>query len=908
MENKRSLKYLIVSACLALLVASIGGVVVGAVEAPATSDIQILGATLDLNDKVSIGYVVDAAAVGYDVATNTVQHYVYTYETNPTGTAAKGTPLTDFVYKTYSDGSAYVIFLTKGIAVSDYSDNVFARVVEGDKVGAVKKAGVYELANLMQKQGVSSAANKLVSAVIKYHDAAYKVLTGTASPYKFVTVSDGYIVDGDFKYTSGVYAAGTKLTLADSIDAAKKGATLAGWTDGKNTAYSSVVSVSDSVNYAPTYELLTSAEYNPYTSNWYINGTSSKDSNFQPTATKSVGMGERYWNAIVSGVNGMGEANALPFYHLIQAASTSKGYNALTKYVFRDETGNPVLKFSYEKNPLLNATATAVSETPAMGNNSSFIFANNAVAGEYLDLSYDIMFPTIDKDGDGVVNEAEFQAGVADEDDDGNPITTDPQYGDYFTTSSNAMAVRTYIALTNSANNAGNLADNLLYISYKAVYDANKIVTGFQIQINSGYTHNTANGTTNNASGSTGQADQQSELLPTVYPLDKYIHVTARIIANDDGAVSAVEIYANGVLVETRTAAAGWSKDGLSEKTWDGTIKLFDGEGTTKYKYAGFALTSPGRFRGDYYVKNFECTTGSEISASAVKALADVVTPADTVYPVVHSAWANNAPSGVATGVSTLGDPILGVNLLRSYNTSASWVYDSKLDTITVAHTGSGSAGAFNLHVTNPLKGMAADQREGAAVAFDFNFTVPLIDFDKDGVINEAHEYGGTTSTVLGFMYFGYGNGANGNATPPDGMASAIRLQKNKANVETFHMSDYGRNSTNNLTPNVDGSAVSILGGTAGGILVNIKVVMYPNAESGVIEKVETYVNGTLKNTRTQDSTDIKTQMAYSNDASHSYRSSANIFNAEFLNFSYQLNSSRYASISLSNIQAYVVK
>ena len=257
MENKRSLKYLIVSACLALLIASIGGIVVGASSSPAESDIKILGATLDLNDEVAIGYVVDAAAAGYskDAEGNeTVSNYVHIYNYNPTGTADEGTKLENFVYRSYSDGSAYVIFLTDGYAVSNYANDVYARVIEGDKVGEVRKAGVYELANLMEKNG-SASAQKLVASIIKYHDAAYKVLNGTASPYKFVSVNDGYIVGADgFNYTSGVYAAGTKLTLAGNVDPEAKGAILSGW---KNTAgavsSSSVVTVSAETAYTPEY-------------------------------------------------------------------------------------------------------------------------------------------------------------------------------------------------------------------------------------------------------------------------------------------------------------------------------------------------------------------------------------------------------------------------------------------------------------------------------------------------------------------------------------------------------------------------------------------------------------------------------------------------------------------------------
>ena len=53
MENKKSLKYLFVAACLALLVASIGGVVSASGTATETNDnLKIAGASLDLSDKI----------------------------------------------------------------------------------------------------------------------------------------------------------------------------------------------------------------------------------------------------------------------------------------------------------------------------------------------------------------------------------------------------------------------------------------------------------------------------------------------------------------------------------------------------------------------------------------------------------------------------------------------------------------------------------------------------------------------------------------------------------------------------------------------------------------------------------------------------------------------------------------
>ena len=66
MEKKRSLKLLIVSACLALLLVSIGGIIAGASE-PVTidDDLKISGASLDLNDKISIAFAVKADAIGY---------------------------------------------------------------------------------------------------------------------------------------------------------------------------------------------------------------------------------------------------------------------------------------------------------------------------------------------------------------------------------------------------------------------------------------------------------------------------------------------------------------------------------------------------------------------------------------------------------------------------------------------------------------------------------------------------------------------------------------------------------------------------------------------------------------------------------------------------------------------------
>ena len=77
MENKRSLKCLIVAACLALLIVSIGGIVSAAGTAVETnSDLKIAGASLDISDKISIAFAVDAAAIGYNADENTAKNFM----------------------------------------------------------------------------------------------------------------------------------------------------------------------------------------------------------------------------------------------------------------------------------------------------------------------------------------------------------------------------------------------------------------------------------------------------------------------------------------------------------------------------------------------------------------------------------------------------------------------------------------------------------------------------------------------------------------------------------------------------------------------------------------------------------------------------------------------------------------
>lgn len=894
MENKRSLKYLIVAACLALLVASIGGIVVGAQTPPEESSIKILGATLDLNDQVSIGYVVDAEAVGYNEADGSVQHYVYTYSTNPTGTANEGTKLENYVYKTYADGSAYVIFLTDGYAVANYSNDVFARVVEGEKVGEVKKAGVYELANLMLKQGVSNNATKLVNALVKYHDAAYKVINGTASPYKFVSVADGYIVGEDgFSYTSAVVAAGTQITLADKVDEESKGAVLTGWNNGTSVSESSVVTVSASVEYAPEYALVSDVNYNPFATTWYANYMTDN------TTVTNGNIGATYWNAVIAGIKGMGEANAVRYINPYQADTHDKGYADLTRYVFRDETtGTPIIKHSYTKTPpIWDATNNKFVDIYAgMGKNHNFNFENNAEAGQYLDISFDIMLPSIDKDGDGIYNEANAQAPTSVEDPLTGEIKDVPlQYGDWFTNATNDAALRFPIGLSDNQSNTMDANCNVLWINLSAKR-VDGIVTGFYLGTSGGE--------------STSQADKNGVYdSKTIYELDRYYTITARLTADDDGAVAACTVLVDGTPIVTRTAAAGNSKQGLSYMTWDGSLKL---TGENAHQYVGFATAAVGRYSGDYYIKNFNASVGEKLTAAEVEAAPAVVAAVDTVFPALHSKRLTATP----TAQSTLGAPIIGEYKLREYNDYGSWVYDANLNSYTIVKNATSNAGNFNLHVTNPMNGLSAEERAGKAVAFEFKMSMPAVDSNGDGILSESkNDIGRQTSSVAGSITIGVGDGANGNATPNNGMIGLFRVtqsnMKSKLVFNQFGLQAYGLQNGKLNEYSTDNSQVWVASSRNSGQVISVKIVMTPNAETGIVEKQETYINGTLVNTRTYDgTTDSKTCMNYplaKISDSNNYYNGLSIFTQKYVNFSYMHSANALHNMMFADFNAYIV-
>ena len=466
MEKKRSLKLLIVSACLALLLVSIGGIIAGANEPVKVNDnLVIKGASLDLNDKISIAFAVKADAIGYE-KNKELQYAVEIYDTNPGTKAGNGTLVTYHVVKTIG-GEEYVLFITDGFTAPNYKNTVYARLVGNGEYGPVVKTGVLEMANRQlagYNEKLAAATDddtkdyyntrvKLYSAIINYGiNADLVVSQQTKYNYSFITVADGYIVDdAGSKWTTGVYANGTKLNLEANVPTDVKlytiGADVYGWSDGASAAPGNVFTVRNNSTISPVFSQST-VDVNPVTTQWALasNGT----------------VANYNWNALSTALANSADPSAVWGY----ANGTNKQIK-VTRNVYINENGEPVIKYVYDhKNYVLDGKYTDTEALAELAKNHSDVFGTSgygimenpqqfrysnpltATANPYT-MSFDLFFPGTDKNGNG----EKYDAGVyvqevlekTGEDDEGNPVykTTYKTYnGDMYTTDTGSFLLR----------------------------------------------------------------------------------------------------------------------------------------------------------------------------------------------------------------------------------------------------------------------------------------------------------------------------------------------------------------------------------------------------------------------------------------------------------------------------------
>lgn len=891
MEKKRSLKYLLVAACLALLIVSLGGIVAGAAGDVETSDKHpILGVSLDLNDKISLAYAVDATVAGYNAETGEVENYVYLYDTNPDGTANMGVKVEDYVVRNMK-GSDYVIFITDGFAADKYGETKYARVAnyETGIYGEVRRGGVMELVSTMKNNIADADPRKalktnLYDTILAYGEQAYKVIHGTDYPYRAITVEEGcYVDNAGNEWTSGIFKVGDTVTLVDknNLNLTSVGAKLCWTANGKVTS-GSTVTVEDNAVYSPAYIRYADVDTNPY-----MNTGSSTATNIK--ANLGFYWGDLRYATLAQGLTATADGYPSTWYDTKTVNFLFNKKNAVQDKIFSvDANGDMSLRIALDKSSYFGSEQQTYE--------TQFYFDNTSVLGTNPSFNFTMNIPMNDKNGNGIYNEYTSSIVTPDTEDpetgDIIPGTTTAVMGDTHTkvhdfngffrlhflfTDRDASAVNEYLgdagAEAYGLTHASAIGDTPFTIDTVPVFEGN-IITGWQMATYAG-----------------SDSDNNGTTLPTVYEFGKDYDFEIKFVTDVNGMVTAAEIYVDGVLAGTRTDVCTADKQNK-------TIYAAGDSAKTKF---GFAQIDMGRSNMDVIFSNLEFSSNDYLTAAEVKAL-DGYGKGSNIY------MANYVPSTSGTtgrniynvrwnelatlpGVDTFGNYYpenLAVNHL--VDKSASWIYDAYTDSVIYKKIGTTKSGRIAIYADNPLKG--AEYAAGQAVVFEFEFGMLLNDKDGDGKWNERTQDDALNSQIIGDFYFGYHN--NEFFQNPNSRLISFQLRRNNG-IQWFRPCLQPSSGSNPYgeVPTWDKQYLA-------GNVMKAKLVYIP-AEDGTVKQVDIYVGGVyLKSyTNTKSTTDGFT---YDQSANASLN---NLFATKYVGLNYAPRDGVIMSNVFRNVECY---
>lgn len=866
MENKRSLKCLIVAACLALLIVSIGGVVSAADTAVETnSDLKIAGAALDISDKISIAFAVDATAIGYNAEKNTADTKVYMYSENPTGSAtAAGEKEVKTLKPMTVGGKDYVIFISNGFAPVAYGETVYVRLENRatKDYGKVYKTSVIEIvknlqANLDTSDAKYEAKEGLYDAILTYGQTAQKVLGNEYPVYNYFTVADGSYVDAaGAAWNSGVAVKGESINLVtDTKYWTVSNVNFNGWTDGKTAYASNTVPVN--VNGAAFQPLFTAGK-----------------TDADPTLDRMLFPGKTSvatynWNTLSS----------IAYTKDLVSTDTAKTRDMI-RFVKNDGEGNIVLGYNFPwkqytltvapdelsnylnaKGQLDNAKIAAaclamdanrfdknggIAETAQVIN-----FDNLATPGDSAFLSFDFKLPNSDLNGNGIYNEGAAWLKEIKE----NEIVEVPNEEEGGTDFVEQAVLKGYeihngdIFLTSQVLEMMNFTIRLggkdLFTIRPTAYVENGIVKSIYL--------------TTYASGDGNKVSHDSVKVP----MGEWANISVKLNPAEDGTVTSAEVYLNGTLVTTHYAKNGQANYGF--KDGYNTVTLCSGaEGATNGSVS-LRTSSLARYLGDIQFKDMSVSYEHNLTSADIKAMAGydinataasgneavkVVSYTDKTT-MVHHDW---------NSLSTLdGAKAYGNMLLSNANAAAgSWLYNPANDSVYSSKLTSTAAGLLGILVDNPLYGLDKELAAGKSVVLEFKHAMGAIDTNNDNTFSTKEDVGALKSSIYGFVSLGYGDGQNAAGAFLNGKTTSngintiseknslfanIRLRKSKASPEKWYTEYTGAQGDDGITTYKTATA------TLGYDYLTYRFVITPD-ENGVPARLDWYVNGKLAVTR----------------------------------------------------------
>ncbi len=883
MEKKRSLKYLLVSVCLALLLASIGGVIAGAADSVNEDpSLVIKGASLDLNSKLGIAFAVDS-----NVWDENLQLKLY-YDNNPgaTDVAADETlDVDDVLAETVvKGGTEYKVIVSDGFAPTDVHTTVYARLYNTDNgnYGPIIKTGVLELVHVMKEQVESKTELTddekevrlgLYNAIIAYEAATRKNILPADNEladaeFHLVKVEDGYIVDGDLKYTYGLFAEGEKVALSVNDDipakladhASKTGEqySVLGWSDngalGVDNSTAAAAVVKGAVTYSPVFAR---------TDKFVKSNDKSASTQVLASSNASVAASGLLWTDLNEEV---AQYYGIKSFEDATLVTNAGGFTY-------DAAKNAIAFSGNGKFATTTTYANVIFGNPAQGQ-------NNLPQSTVID--FNICIPSVDNDGDGKYNEvdgdlhyiADGQSGLFN-------ILVAYERDNLITTSNSEKLFR--LAINADTGNEAKSAVGWSLNSSANVYDA----------ISYGVSGKFANMSNLNDNGFFATNNVFDKV--TTYEFDREYNIklvlSSRFVTVTDPSGSTrtvigldrVDIYVDDVLHHSRIVGAeiksgGTDTYGDVSLGFAGTFQAenFDkhsggdhfaarhtgspyillGVGTGNYCIATLEMSDPQSYTTSLTPFDGECinTNGGYVHANHGTAnLAKMRFTYDeleaALTTVKNGSQLNliNYQLDGSTPTVTWND-LPNINFLYSRDTAKAMgadpaqtatntkaTYANKMLSITTDKDATNNGHIVPIYVANPLQGLAGNYN-GEVLVFEFRVQLPSQDTNGNGTLNQYNDFIKTGSSVYSEFMFGF----NGNWEMQHDASKLVwlqmQLQGNAGSADNPDvMNTYGIRDNGN--GDVPSDKVNI------GEWLQIKFVVVPNA-NGTVNYVDTYLNG----------------------------------------------------------------
>ena len=697
--EKKSFKYLLISVCLALLIASIGGVIVGA-SSVKDDTLAIKAETLDVNGAVGIAF-----AVPESVYTANPGIRLEVYDADPTKAGANKLCTVTETWKN-DEGedvkvNGCVVFITDGIVPYDFANDVYARLETDSAYGATRKTGVLELAYKMldSLNGLDSLSaaqttrKNLYTSLISYHDYVQQVFNPNYKPVTYVKVEDGIINGGG---ASALVKEGDVIDVVSTFDASSVGMAFIGWSSdgtaanlqGNKFAISNVTpGTIQTIDAEPMFAEVTSDA-------WLNSGKTQKTVN-------------SIWNNTGIITNSSSKDSS---YYADDEGNATKVYNYRYISQLLDEDG---LYLSVDHNKTFGgATGAERFALPqTLAPNSSTI------------MSFDIR--------------------IAERDYNGNGYGIDDNY-----TELNANADGANTATGNFKFNVGIATDAAGYsVHSTTVSGATNDLVDIGLFTNSTRFPNFAINTTTRNSANAN--DKFGSTTKEGVATGVWHNIQVEYITNDT-YVSGLKVYLDGELIATRA---------MGDATYP--LSHYNNVADTAFPIANvgavcFSMADSSTYKGTIDVRNIVSYSKTDAKgATAVKADA-----AYTASPLYVGTFNSASASVNLQKWNTLQNGVVGYG--SNDLTEKPIIYNSTTNEVLqyapYSATNKANGQTFYLF-ENPLYNKSAAELANKTLTYSFKMTTAFINCDGDTTWQENADNGVSGSSMISYMFFGFVDG-----------------------------------------------------------------------------------------------------------------------------------------------------